>query len=158
MIEHKLLGIYLNDHYAASLAGHDVAARSAASNEGNEFGDTLRELVSEIEGERSELKRIMESLQVRIDRVKVAGAWAAEKGGRLKFNGRLREYSPLSRVIELEGLAIGITAKLGLWRALLHWQENGEPIPETDLGGLIEQAEAQRDIVEGLRIKAIELL
>jgi hypothetical protein len=158
MIEHKLLAIYLNDHYAASLAGHDVAVRSASSNDGNEFGGYLSELVAEIEDERSELERIMESLEVGIDRLKVSAAWTAEKVGRLKLNGRLREYSPLSRVVELEALSAGINAKLGMWRALELWRSKGEPIPSVDLTRLMHQAEEQRTRVEELRLKAIELL
>lgn len=47
-----------------------------------------------------------------------APAWAAEKLVRLKLNGRLRGYSPLSRLLELEMLHIGITGKLELWQAL----------------------------------------
>ena len=158
MIEHKLLAIYLNDHYAASLAGHDVALRSATSNEGTEFGDYLFELVAEIENERSELEMIMEALDVGVDRLKVSAAWTAEKIGRLKLNGRLRDYSPLSRVIELEGLTAGITAKLGMWRALELWRSKGESIPPVDLTRLIDQAEEQLARVEELRLKAIELL
>ena len=46
---------------------------------------------------------------------KSAGAWTAEKFGRLKPNGQLTGYSPLSRLVELEGLKLGITGKLGLW-------------------------------------------
>jgi hypothetical protein len=158
MSEHKLLSIYLNDHYAASLAGHEVAMRSASSNEGTEFGDHLRALVAEIEEERSELERIMESIGVRIDRLKTTAAWTAEKVGRLKLNGRLREYSPLSRVIELESLSAGIDAKLGMWKALVRLQELGEPIAGDHLSELIEQAEAQHSLVEELHMKAIELL
>ena len=158
MIEHKLLAIYLNDHYAASLAGHDVALRSASSNAGNEFGGYLEQLVAQIEGERSELERVMESLEVKIDRLKVSAAWTAEKVGRLKLNGRLREYSPLSRVIELEALSAGINAKLGMWRALELWRSKGEPVASVDLATLIGQAEEQQTRVEELRIKAIELL
>ena len=47
-------------------------------------------------------------LGIAVDRFKVTGAWAAEKIGRLKLNGRLREYSPLSRFVELDFLAMGI--------------------------------------------------
>ena len=37
----------------------------------------------------------------------VAG-WVAEKAGRLKLNGSLLTYSPLSRLVELEGLSLGV--------------------------------------------------
>lgn len=158
MTERKLIAIYLNDHHAASIAGHEVAKRSAASNEGTEFGDRLEKLVTEIESERTELESIMRSMGIRIDLLKTSAAWVAEKAGRLKLNGRLREYSPLSRVIELESLFAGINAKLGMWRALLHLKERGEDVPSAVLPELIAQAEKQREEVERLRLKAVELL
>ena len=57
----------------------------------------------------------MTTLGVGPDRFKVAGAWAGEKAGRLKLNGHLTSYSPQSRVIELEGLVVGVTGKRCLW-------------------------------------------
>ena len=46
-------------------------------------------------------------------KTKEAVAWVGEKIGRLKLNGQLRGYSPLSRVLELEALAVGVS---GSWR------------------------------------------
>ena len=43
---------------------------------------------------------------------------AGELVGRLKTNGRLSTYSPLSRLLELEMLLAGIDAKRSLWRSL----------------------------------------
>ncbi len=54
----------------------------------------------------------MEKLQVKRDHLKVLAGWVAEKLGRLKPNGQLLGYSPLSRLVELEALALGITGKL----------------------------------------------
>ena len=50
--------------------------------------------------------------------MKPAVAWIAEKAGRLKLNGQIRGYSPLSRLVELEGLEVGVTGKRSLWQAL----------------------------------------
>jgi len=44
----------------------------------------------------------------------LAGAWILEKAGRLKLNGRLSGYSPLSRLVELEGLWVGVEGKLSM--------------------------------------------
>jgi UDP-glucose 4-epimerase len=55
---------------------------------------------------------------VKRSRIKPAVAWAAEKVGRLKLNGRLTERSPLTPLVELEGTAIGVAGKLRLWQAL----------------------------------------
>ena len=50
------------------------------------------------------LQGIMQDLGFGGDRLKNVGAWTLEKAGRLKLNGELTSYSPLSRVVELEGL------------------------------------------------------
>ena len=115
----KLLGIYLNDHLAGSTAGAELARRAAGSNEGNDYGAFLAELAREIQEDRETLREIMRRLQYGEDIPKKVGAWTAEKIGRLKPNGQLRGYSPLSRLVELEGLTLGITGKLALWKALL---------------------------------------
>jgi hypothetical protein len=114
----KLLSIYLNDHLAGSTLGVDLVKRSARSNRGTPLGDLLKRLTAEIVEDRATLERLMDRFEARPDRIKVAGAWAAEKAGRLKLNGRLMGYSPLSRVVELENLHLGITGKRDMWKAL----------------------------------------
>src|SRR5688572_10720061 len=110
-MDQRLLNIYLNDHFAGATVGLELARRSRSSNRGTSFGDFLTELLAELDSDRTELDTLMSALGTPRDRVKLAGAWVAEKAGRLKLNGRLREYSPLSRLIELEGLKVGIEAK-----------------------------------------------
>src|SRR5215204_3923964 len=107
----RLLEIYFADHLAASTAGLELARRSARSNAGNATGEFLRRLVIEIEEERETLERLMTQLGLKPSRPKVVAAWVAEKVGRLKLNGQVRGYSPLSRVLELESLAVGIAGK-----------------------------------------------
>jgi hypothetical protein len=86
--------------------------------------------------------------------VKNAGAWTAEKLGRLKPNGRVLSYSPLSRLIELEGLALGITGKMLLWRAL--GETLGPTYAGADFSALAERADAQRKELEPLRLDAVK--
>src|SRR4051794_17732900 len=100
------------------------------------------------------LERLMRELGVRFDPLKTYGAWAAEKFGRLKLNGQLTGYSPLSRVVELEGLHLGITGKLELWRTLKTTLEGG--LRQVDLDELIKRAEAQRRRLAPQRKAAIE--
>jgi hypothetical protein len=114
----KLLAIYLNDHLAGATAGRELAKRSAGANEGTEFGRFLEGLLGEVVEDRATLVSVMDRLGVRQDPVKRAAAVAAERGGRLKLNGSLRGYSPLSRVVELEGLRVGVDAKRSLWETL----------------------------------------
>ena len=123
----KLLGIYLNDHLAGSTAGLELAKRSAGANKGTAYGAFLRKLAKEIQEDREALQAIMKRLEVGEDIPKKVGAWTAEKLGRLKPNGQLTGYSPLSRVVELEGLTLGITGNLVLWTALRDLAERGAP-------------------------------
>ncbi len=116
------------------------------------MGETLATLCGEIEADQRTLEQVMERFEVKRNRSKVAAAWAAEKLGRLKLNGRLSGYSPLSRLLELEMLQIGIAAKLALWQALERTQS--VKLAQFDLAGLIERAQSQRATVEGLRLDA----
>jgi hypothetical protein len=149
-----LLAIYLNDHLAGSIVGVGLARRARASNEGSELGRTLAEVEAEIEADQATLRRLMERLDVAESKVKPAGAWLAEKLGRLKLNGQLRGYSPLSRVVELEGLCAGVTGKMLLWRAME--RTFGSSLSGFDFAALAERADSQRRRLEAHRLDAAE--
>ena len=93
----------------------------------------------------------MERLDVRKKKLRLAVAAVTEAAGRLKPNGRMVGYSPLSRVIELEALTIGITGKLELWQSL---KATGESVDGVDPDALIERAEDQRGRVREMRLHA----
>lgn len=150
----RLLGTYLNDHYAGSVVGTALARRIAKQNSGNRYGREVEGIAKQIEEDQAELRRIMDKLGVRRKRTRVGVAWAAERFGRLKPNGRLFGYSPLSRVLELEGLMIGITGKLALWRSLDRVEDSYPALDSTELRRLIGRAEEQRTQVEDLRMAA----
>ena len=117
------------------------------------LGRPLREICAEIEADRGTLEELMDSLRIRRSRSKPAIAWAGEKLGRLKLNGQLTGYSPLSRLVELEFLYIGICGKLRLWRALEH--AIGATQPDFDFPQLAARAEGQRSRVEELHLDAV---
>ena len=152
----KLLRIYLNDHLAASVGGVELARRSQSSNDDNEYGEFLATLVNEIEDDRESLEQIMDKLGIPRDPVKQKAAWFLEKAGRLKLNGQLTGYSPLSRLLEFEGLAIAIDAKKALWLSLREVLSMDERVPAGLLDSLSARAEAQREETEMYRIKAAQ--
>jgi hypothetical protein len=150
----KYLRIYLQDHLAGSTAGLELARRVRGANEGTEYGPPLAKIADEIASDKRQLENIIRDLGFGADKLKNIGAWGLEKLGRLKLNGELTSYSPLSRVVELEGLLTGITGKLSLWVALLEVAPS-DPRLETDLlERLRDRAEEQRATVETLREKA----
>ena len=116
-----LLATYLNDHLAGATAGLELARRSAANNRGSALGPYLANLAQEIDEDRDALLTLMSDLDIGTDRIKVFGGRAVEKLARLKPNGRLLSYSPLSRLLELEGLMLGVRGKLALGRDPRIW-------------------------------------
>jgi hypothetical protein len=148
------LSTYLNDHYAASMGAVAPERRSAGANRGTALGKALARLAGEIEQDRSSLRAIMDELGVRIDPTKVAGAWLAEKLGRLKLNGSLISYSPLSRLEELEILALGVEGKLRLLRTLERRADGGSQA--TDLRALLARARSQLERLEQYRLDAVD--
>jgi hypothetical protein len=150
------LGIYLNDHLAGATVGVEIARRVRGSNEDDPaFGPPLGEICAEIEADRETLKAVMDQLGVGQSRVKPLAATAGERLGRLKLNGQLRGYSPLSRLDELEILQIGVAGKRRLWRALEH--THSDDLPGFELGELAERATDQLRRLEALHLKAASL-
>jgi hypothetical protein len=150
----KYLRIYLQDHLAGATAGLELARRTRGANEGSEYGPPLAKIADEIEADRRALQGVMEDLGFGGDKLKNVAAWGLEKVGRLKLNGEITGYSPLSRMVELEGLLTGITGKWGLWVALLQIAPSEPRLDVARLERLRDRAEEQRETVEGLREKA----
>jgi hypothetical protein len=146
-MQRSFLAIYLRDHHAAGVAGTRLARRAAQA---ETTTSDLRWVALEIEQDLIALEGIMRSLGVERDRTKDALARIGERLGRLKPNGRLRERSPLSDVLELETLVVGITGKQALWLSLRACSS----VPAEDLERLAERAESQRRVVEEARLHA----
>jgi hypothetical protein len=153
--EISMLGIYLNDHLAGATAGTELAHRTARSHGDGKDG-TLRRLAAEISQDRAALLDIMAALGIKVRRYKVGAAWAGEKAGRLKFNGRLFARSPLSNLEELEMLRLGVEGKAAGWRTLRTLAETDTRLDPGRLDELISRARQQADLLEDLRIGAAD--
>jgi len=138
-----LLAIYLQDHLAGSTLGVELARRAAAQNAGTPLGTTLENLSRDIRSDRHVLRAIMSSLQIAPDRLKNLAAWSGEKAGRLKLNGRIASYSPLSPLVELEGLIAGVNGKRALWRALRRLADVDTRLDPVQIDELIARADRQ---------------
>lgn len=152
----ELLAIYLNDHLAGATFGIELARRLRASNRDDpEFEPALAEVCAEIEADRETLKAAMDQLGMGQSKLKPLAAILGERLGRLKLNGRLWSYSPLSRLDELELLQIGVVGKRRLWRALEH--THADDLPGFELGALAGRATEQLRRLETLHLKAAAL-
>jgi hypothetical protein len=146
----SLLSIYLRDHHAAAVAGTRLARR-VATFAPRDASDNLSRVSEEVAEDLATLERLMGRLGTRPNGVKDTLARAGERLGRLKLNGRLRTRSPLSDVVELETLLVGITGKKALWLSL----RSVTSLPTDELDGLIQRAEGQKHVVERARQAAV---
>jgi hypothetical protein len=95
----------------------------------------------------------MRQLAVPPSPMKVGLVRLGERVGRLKLNGTLFKRSPLSSVVELEALVVGVRGKEALWTALQRADVNLEDV---DLDALAESARAQGAELEALRLSGAE--
>lgn len=143
MFPMRRLDIYLNDHLAGATVGVELSRRAANSNRGTPSGEFLERLHHEIVEDRRTLLAVVRALEADASAAKPALAWIAEKAARLKLNGRLRGYSPLSRLIELEGLETGVIGKRSLWEALARAFPDDARLASFDFDALIARADHQ---------------
>jgi hypothetical protein len=153
----RRLAIYLNDHLAGSVVGTELAKRALKENRGSSFGEFLEWLLGQIRQDQVTLERLMDELGVSKSRFKRTLALALERVGRLKLNGQLTGYSPLSRLVELEGLALGVAGKRALWVALQEIAGTEPRLREFDFDLLHRRAEEQLAGLERHRIEAARL-
>jgi hypothetical protein len=147
------LTIYLTDHHAAGSAGARLAERAAQNVSPSVEGQAeLPRIAGEIAADLGTLEEIMLGAGIEPSRLKVAAAITLERLGRLKPNGHLRRRSPLSDVLELEALMVGIRAKAALWQSLA----NALPESGVDFDALQERAAGQFDVVSRCRDSAAQ--
>jgi hypothetical protein len=149
-----LLGIYLNDHLAGAVVGANLARRLAASEAGSGDAATLQRLALDIGEDHDALVDLMKVLDVPIRQYKTWGAWIAERAGRLKLNGRLLTRSPLSRLLELEAIRLGVEGKAAGWRTLRSLADTDDRLDLGRLDELDARARKQIGLLEELRVSA----
>ena len=150
----EFLGIYMNDQLALGMLWREVAQRSQRNNRDTELGEALTRVSAGIAEDVETFQSIMHRLGIRMNPVKIGLAVGAERLGRLKLNGRLGTYSPLSRFIELDVLAMGIEGKKLLWTTLRDLADLASRLPDVDFDNLIDRAERQRADLEPFRVRA----
>lgn len=149
-----LLGVYLNDHAAGSAAGTSLIRRTARAHRGTAAGPRLAELAEQVAEDQQALLAMMSTLGIRTRHYKLVGAWVAERAGRAKLNGRILRRSPLSSLVELEGMKLGVEGKLAGWRTLRLVAERDSRLDAPRLDALITRAQEQAATLEELRIAA----
>lgn len=145
-MDRYLFGLYLSEHFTASTAGLGRLERMTRAFRDTPFHAELAEVTEQLRGERELYRDLLDRLEVPRRRYRQVAAWAAEKAGRLKLNGRVVEQSPMTMVFEPEMMRAGVLAKIGGWQTLReHADEIG--LDPAQLDELIAQAHQQIDVL-----------
>jgi hypothetical protein len=152
-VSRDVLQTYLNDHLAGSVIAIELGERTIRENEGGPVAARLSPLVEQIREDQTVLKGVIERLGTGESSLKKAGAWLAEKAGRVKLGGT-DEPGDLSRLEVLEMLTTGVHGKRALWRALRVVAVRYEELRGLDLDLLERRAVEQHDELEAMRLEA----
>jgi hypothetical protein len=153
-VNDTFLRIYMNDQLALGVLWREMARRAAHENAGTDAGAALAEVARAITEDVATFEGLMQRLGLQRSPIKPRLALAAERAGRLKLNGSLRSYSPLSRFSELDFLVIGIEGKKQLWSTLANLAGLSDRLPDIDFAALADRADAQRTALEPHRQRA----
>ena len=153
----EALGTYLHDHYAGSVGAVALVERTIRENEGAPLAARLSRVLDEIRKDQAVLHDLVERLGAGRGSIKNAGAWLAEKAGRVKLGGT-DEPDQLSRMESLEMLTVGILGKRALWRALRTVASKHDVLQGLDFDLLERRAAEQHDEVEAMRLEAARVV
>lgn len=154
----KLLSVYVHDHLAGAVGGVELAERAHEENANTPFGAPLNDLLAQLKEDAATLREMVRALGFSDhDPIKESAAWLAEKAVRLKMNGQLTGYSPLSRVLELEALSGAVDIKVRLFETLARLAEHDLNLSSFDFPQLIERAERQKVLLGELHARAVPM-
>lgn len=148
------LATYLNDHLAGSVGALDLLDHLARESDEEEEVSFFRALHEEIAAEQAQLRALLRELGGEESGVRKAAGWVAEKVTRLKLRWDDPGDDGLRRFEALEALALGITGKLSLWRALAAVGDGIPALKGLDLALLQRRSEDQYAAVERRRLAA----
>jgi len=149
----KELDSYLNDHLAGSVSALELLEHWVRVHDGEQLADFFRDIKAEIRQDQEKLREVMYSLGIEESNVRQAGAWAAEKVGRVRLMIAGDEPRSVGLMLTLEGLIMGVTGKKLMWRALAAAnlpQLNGYHFEEVQ-----RCAEQQIERLEAERMRAV---
>ncbi|MFI2346613.1 hypothetical protein ACH492_06040 [Streptomyces sp. NPDC019443] len=154
----RIVAIYLNDHLAGATAGVELARRMVQEHGRSAYRGDLETLAAEISRDRRALLELMASLDIAVRRYKICAAWLSERLGRLKPNGRVVRRSPLSMLVEVEALRVGVEGKVLLWRTLLASAAWDQRLDTVRIQELLDGARQQSEVLDSLHGEAVSAL
>ncbi len=146
-IDRELLELYLSDHLTGATGGVNRSERMAADYVDTPVYGQLGEFAERLSGEKAFLDQLISDLGLEQKPYRQVVAWAGERLGRLKVNGRVVSRSPMTLLLETDLMRGAVHSKIGVWETLR------EHAPSLGIGGevfdeLIESAKHQLDLLD----------
>jgi hypothetical protein len=151
----RLVAIYLRHHAAASKGGLGLFQRAARQQTSPEARRELPQLAAEVAEDRTVLLGFLDILGLPRPRFGERLVSWGEKLGRLKPNGTVIRRSPLSDIVELEAMNVGVQAKSLGWLTLRRMAETDHRLDVAQLDDLVRRATDQQERIEDLRRQAV---
>jgi hypothetical protein len=153
-----LLGIYCNDHLAASTGGKELVSCMIGAHTAGRFEEPLRGLLEELHEEQTAIRSMMATLDLPVRQYKQLATWVGEKLARLKLNGHVFSRSPMSSVIEFEFISTAVLGKRAGFETLRELADVEPRLDAALLDRLIQQADRQHEwLTEARRELAAEV-
>jgi hypothetical protein len=146
------LSTYLNDHLAGSVAALEIL--DGLSSDAPDLAPFAAQLKEDIESDRQQLIALMDRLGIEQGRLRKASGWLAEQFVEAKLEMDDEDKGEFRRLERLESLVLGISGKLGLWRALEAASVEDARLRGPNYEDLAVRAREQRARIENLRIQA----
>lgn len=146
------LSSYLNDHLAGSVGALELLDRLIDIYKEKPLERFFTDLRQDIDADQETLKGLIAHLGQDESTVRKAGVWVMEKLSRAKIQPGEAAEGETGLFLALEGLALGITGKRSLWRALAAASVT-VPQLRLDYDELEKRATEQHDRVEAKRLE-----
>lgn len=152
------LRIFLNDHLSGAVAAVELAKRTRDENDDETaLYDFLDTLADDFEHDRETLEDLLDRIDEPQNPLKIGAAYLAERTGRFKPNDQLTGYSPLSRLVELEGLLFMLEGFRVLWRTLAVVAEDDDRIDDYDFDERARRVQRRQHRLDAFRERAVRI-
>jgi hypothetical protein len=148
------LATYLNDHLAGSVVALELLDHLQQEGAGPGEVSLLAGVHADILADRQELKALLGQLGIAVSAPRKTTAWLVEKLSEIKLRLDDPGHGAFQRLEALETVSLGIVGKQGLWQALAAAAEDAPALGGLDYTRLMRRAQAQREVVERLRLRA----
>ena len=148
------LATYLKDHDAGSEAALQILDHLEKQYGSGPVGDMARTLRPQFLSERSQVHRLLTSMDDSFSAPRRLFGWLSEKALQLKLMADDPDNGPLRLLETVELLGLGVHGKRGMWKALEANKDCVSVLESVPFAALIAQAEAQEQIIESVRLSA----